>query len=78
MLTPNVVSFTLNDHVNGEVCKTILVIYNGNRKPVKVQIPQADWTLVCNDGQINENGLAQINYTLFTVPASSASIFFEK
>jgi pullulanase len=78
MMTPNVVAFTLNDHVNGEVCKTILVIYNGNRKPVKVQIPQGDWTLVCNDGQINENGLAQINYTLFTVPASSTSIFFEK
>lgn len=78
MNTPNVVAFMLTGHVNGEIWKDILVIYNGNRKPVKVHIPQADWTVVCYDGQINEAGLAQINYTLFTVAPSSASILFVK
>jgi len=78
MKTPNVVAFMLTDHVNNEEWKDILVIYNGNRKPVSVQIPQAEWTLVCNDGQINLNGISQINYTYFQVAPSSASIMYVK
>ena len=76
--TPNVVAYMLTDHVNDEIWRDILVIFNGNRKPVKVQIPQGDWTVICHDGQINETGLAQINYTQFTVAPSSASILYEK
>ena len=76
--TPNVVAYMLTDHVNDEIWRNILVIFNGNRKPVKVQIPQGDWTVICHDGQINETGLAQINYTLFTVAPSSASILCER
>ncbi len=75
---PNVVAFMLTDHVNDEVWKDILVIYNGNRRPVTVQIPQAEWNLICHDGQINQNGLAVINYTLFNVAPSSASILYTK
>jgi len=78
MKTPNVVAFKLSGHVNGEVWKDVLVIYNGNRKAVNVQIPQGEWTLVCHDGQINESGIKEINYSYFTVAASSASILFMK
>jgi len=78
MKTPNVVAFKLTDHVNGEIWKDILVIYNGNRKAVNIQIPQGDWTLVCHDGQINESGIKEINYNYFTVAASSASILYMK
>lgn len=78
MHTPNVVAFMMTDHVNDEVWKDILVIYNGNRKPVTVQIPNAEWNLICHDGQIDMNGLAIINYTAFTVAPSSASILYVK
>ncbi len=76
--TPNVVAFMLTDHVNDEVWKDILVIYNGNRKAVSVQIPEGEWTLVCHDGQINTTGISSVTNTYFTVPASSASILFVK
>ena len=78
LLTPNVVSFTLTDHVNGDVWKDILVIYNGNRKPVTVQIPAGEWNLVCHDGIINLSGISMINSTSFTVAPSSASILYVK
>ena len=78
LLTPNVVSFTLTDHVNGDVWKDILVIYNGNRKPVTVQIPVGEWNLVCHDGVINLSGISMINSTSFTVAPSSASILYVK
>ncbi len=78
LLTPNVVAFSLNGHVNGEIWKDILVIYNGNRKAVTVQIPQDAWNLVCHDGKINLAGISVVNSTAFTVAPSSASIMYTK
>lgn len=78
LMTPNVVAFMLTDHVNGEIWKDILVIYNGNRKPVTVQIPENEWNLVCHDGQINLSGISVVNSPAFTVAPSSASILYVK
>ena len=78
MHTPNVVAFRLTDHVNDEVWKEILVIYNGNRKAVPLQIPAGEWNLICYDGQINLSGLAVINNPKFVAAASSASIMYVK
>jgi pullulanase len=74
--TPNVVAFMISNHVNEEVWKDILVIYNGNRKSVSIEIPEGEWNLVCHDGQINLNGIAQVNRTTFVVAPSSASIMY--
>ncbi|MCE5331815.1 MAG: type I pullulanase [Bacteroidales bacterium] len=74
--TPNVVAYMLTDHVNGEKWKDILVIYNGNRKSVSVQIPEGAWNVVCHDGQINLSGMSQVKSTTFTVAPSSASIMY--
>jgi len=78
MHTPNVVAFTLTDHVNDEVWKEILVIYNGNRRAVPLQIPVGEWNLICYDGQINLSGLAVINNPMFVAASSSASIMYVK
>ena len=75
-IAPNVVAFTLNDHVNGEKWKDILVIYNGNRKPVTLDVPQAPWTVVCHDGLIDLSGIMKLKSTKFTVAPSSASIMY--
>ncbi len=74
--TPNIVAYTLNGHLNGDTWKNILVIYNGNRKNVKIAIPQSSWSVVCHDGQINLNGIMQVNDTIFNVAPSSASIMY--
>ena len=78
MNTPNVVAYILTDHVNDEIWKDILVIYNGNRKPVTVQIPEGEWNLVCHDGQINLTGISLIEKPTFVVAPSSASIMYVK
>ena len=76
LLTPNVIAFTLTDHVNGDLWKDILVIYNGNRKQVAVQIPEGEWNLICHDGLINLSGISILNSTTFVVAPSSASIMY--
>jgi pullulanase len=77
-LVPNTVGFTLTDHVNGETWKDILVLYNGNRKAVKVSIPMGEWNVVCHDGQINLSGFVQVKDSIFTIAPSSASILYTK
>ena len=49
-----VISYQLVDHANGDIWKTILLVFNGNRNSVKFTIPQTQkWRVVANDGQIN-------------------------
>ncbi len=38
-----VVAFQLKDHANGDTWKNILVIYNANQEPTKVQLPAGQW-----------------------------------
>ena len=78
MNTPNVVAYMLTDHVNDEVWKDILVLYNGNRKPVSVKIPEGEWNLVCHDGVINLTGISIVSSTTFVIAPSSASIMYVK
>jgi pullulanase len=78
LMSPNVVGYTLTDHINGEIWKDILVIYNGNRNAVRVNIPTGTWNVVCHDGLINLDGISQVSDTTFTVAASSASIMYTK
>lgn len=71
---PGVVAYTLGEHANGDPWKNILVVYNGNRKPVELLLPSKKWTVVCRDGKIDLNGLMTIPGGKTSVPASSALI----
>ncbi|MHB9055308.1 MAG: type I pullulanase [Paludibacteraceae bacterium] len=74
----NVVAYTLSGNANGDSWKDILVIFNGNRKNVKVTIPEGEWNVVCHDGRISLNAPLFISKNpVFTVGASSASILYK-
>ncbi len=77
MKTPNVVAYTLDNNANKDSWKQILVIFNGNRKPVVLQIPEGTWNVVCYNGAINPSGvLMQVKGPKLNVPASSAAIMY--
>jgi len=77
MKTKNVVAYTLGNNANKDSWKEILVIFNGNRKPVGVQIPEGTWNVVCYNGIINPSGvLMQVKGPKLNVPASSAAIMY--
>jgi len=78
MKTPNVIAYMLTNNANGDSWKNILVIFNGNRKPMALQIPEGTWNVVCNDGIINpKDMLMQVKSPNFRIPASSASIMYQ-
>lgn len=55
--TPNLISYTLKDHANGDEWKDIKVVFNGASKPQKINVKRGKWSVVLKDGNfIKENG----------------------
>lgn len=57
---PCLVGFMLKNHAGGDTWKDIIVVFNGNREEKKVNIPDGKYTIVCQDGKIEERGLGEI------------------
>ena len=71
------VGFALKDHAGGDMWQNILVIFNGNRDPQTVTIPKGNYTVVCCDGQIDENGLGEVHGDKVVVDPQSALIIHD-
>ncbi|MCH5229905.1 MAG: type I pullulanase [Muribaculaceae bacterium] len=58
--TPNLISYSLKDHANGDSWEEIKVVFNGAGISQKVEIPEAQWKIIAKDGKINpEEGLGE-------------------
>lgn len=75
---PCVVAYTLDNNANGDSWNRILVVYNGNRRTITLNIPQANWIVVCNGDEVNLKGIFKQNKTELRVPASSAMILYKE
>lgn len=81
---PNVISYSLKNHANGDEAAEIKLVFNGNEKPVNVKIPKGKWTIVARDGKIDAEGLKTAdgvettNGGLLTVEPTSALILIRK
>lgn len=51
--TPNLISYSLNGHANGDPWEEIKVVFNGADKPQTVDIKKGDWKIVAKDGHIS-------------------------
>ena len=56
--------------------KNIIVILNSNKKPISVDIPQNDYTIVCSAGKINLSGLDKVSVNKINVAPQSATIMW--
>ena len=73
--TPNLISYSLTDHANGDAWEEIKLVFNGNTEPVTVNIPKADWTIIAFDGKIDPDGsLGTTRGGKTEIPATSAYI----
>lgn len=73
-----VIAYTLGEHANGDEWTEILVAYNGNRHEAEINIPEQEWTVVCRDGQINQESEEKISGGNVTIAASSALILYRQ
>lgn len=54
--TPNLISYSLKDHANGDSWKEIKVIFNGASHPQSLNIRKGNWMIVAADGKISPAG----------------------
>ena len=68
----HVVAFRLKDHAGGDECQDIIVVLNANRHPAAVEVPEGQYTVLCQEGCINEDGLDQFSgHTAIVAPQSA-------
>lgn len=51
--TPNLISYTLKNHANGDEWQDIKVIFNGADEARTVKLPKGEWTAVVKEGKID-------------------------
>ena len=74
---PCLVGFQIKNHAGGDTWNNIIVIFNGNKEAKTVDIPQGKYTVVCCDGQIDENGLGILQGDKINVDPQSALIIHD-
>ena len=73
---PCVVAFRLKNHAGGDAWGDIIVMLNCNREPRTIQVDEATYTVVCENGKINEQGLRTLNGPTIEVAPQSAMIVY--
>ena len=69
-----VVAYRLKNYAGRDDWRDIIVILNANKSDVEVAIPNGDYTIVCSDGCIDEQGLGTLQGEKAVVSPQSALI----
>ena len=72
-----VVAFRLKNYAGRDDWRNIIVMLNASKEAVEITIPDGRYTIVCCDGNINENGLGTITGTKTVVDSQSALIIHD-
>jgi pullulanase len=70
------VAYRLKNYAGRDDWRDIIVILNANKSEVEVAIPNGDYTIVCSDGCINEQGMGMIQGEKAVVSPQSALILY--
>ena len=72
-----VIAYRLKDYAGRDDWRNIIVILNANREKATVDIPKGMYTVVCQDGQIDEQSTNKIFGRRTTVGPQSALILHD-
>lgn len=70
----NVIAFKLNGAAVGDTWSTIIVAFNSKTTSANVHVPLDSYTVICQNGQIDANGLFNFIGKSLSIPAQSAVI----
>ena len=74
---PGLIEYQLSNHANGDQWKDILVLFNGNKEEVNLNLPAGNWVLVADADQIDEKGIQKVTSSTITIAATSANILYK-
>ena len=71
------VAFRLKNHAGGDKWNNIYVVLNGNNTIQSINIPKGKYTIVANNGVINEDGNGEMEGGEITIDAQTALILHD-
>ena len=71
---PCMVVFRLKDHAGSDAWGDIIVVLNGSREQRTIQVDDATYTVVCENGKIDEQGLRTVSGSSIEVAPQGAMI----
>jgi pullulanase, type I len=71
------VAFRLKDHAGGDKWNNIYVVLNGNNTIQSINIPKGKYTIVANNGVINEGGNGEMEGGEITIDTQTALILHD-
>ena len=74
--SPNVISYSIRNHANGDAWGEIKVIFNGSDAPFAAKIAKGNWTIVARDGKLNPDGMGTTKGGTIVVEPTSALILY--
>lgn len=69
-----VVAYQLKDNAGGDSWKNIIVIFNSQKTPQTVNVPEGSYTMVVANGKVNAGGIGLVSGKTVTVAPQSALI----
>jgi pullulanase len=72
-----VVAFRLKNYAGRDDWRNIIVVLNANREETTVDIPKGMYTVVCKDGQIDEQSTSKVFGRRVAVSPQSALILHD-
>ena len=73
---PCLVAFRLKGHAGGDPWEDVIVVLNANAETKTVEVPAGKYTVVCQDGKIDEQGLGSVEGPTVKVAPQSAMILY--
>ena len=74
---PAAVAFRINGLEGIDQAKSLTVLLNGSKKPVKVEIPRGKYVILAQDGKADADGLGAYSGSYISAAATSATILAE-
>ena len=68
------VAFRIEGLEGIDSAKSLTVLLNGSKKPVKVEIPQGDYTVLAKDGNADAEGLGAYSGAYISAAPTSATV----
>ena len=72
-----VVAFRISGLEGIDSAKSLTVLLNGSKKPVKVDVPHGQYVVLAQDGKADADGLGAYTGSYISAPATSATILAE-
>ena len=72
---PGIITYELSNHANNDPWRRIIVLLNGNNYSVELEIPNENWLIIAQNGEIFPNGAGYTKTGLVRIHPISMMIY---